>query len=350
MTPPRIRLRNVRKTYGELVAVDDVSFDVGQGEILVLLGASGCGKTTTLRLVAGLERPDSGEIALSGEIVAGPRTWVQPEARRIGLVFQDYALFPHLSVEKNIAFGLNQYNGDKRARITDMLALVGLAGLGKRMPHELSGGQQQRVALARALAPGPDVLLLDEPFSNLDAALRAQVRGEVRDILRQTGVTSVFVTHDQEEALSIADRVAVLHAGALEQIASPQDIYTRPATRHVAAFVGEAVFLPGIADGVHAESPLGPVTLTHAADGPVDLMLRPEAIHIDADTAATNHRATVQSVEFYGHDQRVELQLDDDQMILSRMNAWHTFQPGQRVAVRIVHTAQPFEKIDSPVR
>jgi len=234
-------------------AVDGLSLRVTEGEILALLGPSGCGKTTTLRLIAGLESPDAGTITLRGQIVAGPGRAVPPEERGVGIVFQDYALFPHLTVADNVAFGLPR--AARRSRVEAVLELVGLGGFGPRYPHELSGGQQQRVALARALAPAPALLLLDEPFSNLDADLRAQMRDEVERILRTSGTTAVFVTHDQEEAFTLADRVGVLLAGRIEQLAPPQELYHRPATRFVAAFVGAADFLPGVvtAQGIVTE-------------------------------------------------------------------------------------------------
>jgi len=255
---PIIQLTDISKRYGDVNAVDHISLAVAQGEILVLLGPSGCGKTTTLRLIAGLERPDSGEVLLNGAVVAGKR-WVEPENRHIGLVFQDYALFPHLSVEANVNFGLRGWSrGDKSTRVNKLLDLVGLPNLGKRMPHELSGGQQQRVALARALAPKPDVILLDEPFSNLDAALRTQVRMEVRDILKETGTTAVFVTHDQEEALSLSDQVAVMFDGLIAQFGPPQQVYVHPSSPEVAAFVGEANFIPGEAHQTEEYQPHKP--------------------------------------------------------------------------------------------
>ncbi len=220
---------------------------MAEGEILALLGPSGCGKTTTLRLIAGLESPDAGTITLRGQVVAGPGRAVPPEERGIGIVFQDYALFPHLTVADNVGFGAGA-GGATGAASSTVLDLVGLGGFGPRYPHELSGGQQQRVALARALAPAPALMLLDEPFSNLDADLRAQMRDEVERILRTSGTTAVFVTHDQEEAFTLADRVGVLQAGRIEQLAPPQELYHRPATRFVAAFVGAADFLPGTGD------------------------------------------------------------------------------------------------------
>ena len=246
---PLLTLTRVSKRFGpdRPPAVDGLSLALERGQILALLGPSGCGKTTTLRLIAGFEAPDAGQIAIGGRVVAdADGTALAPEARGVGVVFQDYALFPHLSVEGNVAFGLDRLpRGDQQRRVHEVLELVGLTDFRGRYPHELSGGQQQRVAVARALAPAPAVLLLDEPFSNLDADLRTQMRDEVEKILRGTGTTAVFVTHDQEEAFTIADQVGVLNRGRLEQLASPETIYHRPATPFVAEFVGAADFLPG---------------------------------------------------------------------------------------------------------
>jgi iron(III) transport system ATP-binding protein len=243
-----LALHRISKRFAPdgLMAVDNLSLTVAEGEILALLGPSGCGKTTTLRLIAGFETPDAGTVAVRGVVVAGPGRMVAAENRGIGIVFQDYALFPHLSVADNVAFGLQQLpRAMRRQRVDQILEMVDLAGLARRFPHELSGGQQQRVAVARALAPAPALMLLDEPFSNLDADLRAQMRDEVERVLRSTGTTAIFVTHDQEEAFTLADRVGVLNRGRIEQIAAPEDVYHHPATRFVAEFVGAADFLPG---------------------------------------------------------------------------------------------------------
>ncbi len=244
-----VKLSRVSKRYAAdgPPAVDGLSLSVREGEILALLGPSGCGKTTTLRLIAGFETPDAGTVTIRGQVVAGAGRPVPPEDRGVGIVFQDYALFPHLTVGDNVGFGLRHLDrGPRRERVGQVLELVGLEGLAGRYPHELSGGQQQRVAVARALAPAPALILLDEPFSNLDADLRAQMRDEVEKVLRSTGTTAIFVTHDQEEAFTLANRVGVLCEGRIEQLGAPEEIYHHPASQFVAEFVGAAAFLPGL--------------------------------------------------------------------------------------------------------
>ena len=298
-----ISVQDVVKRYGEIgAAVAGVSFDAPRGALVALLGPSGCGKTTTLRLIAGLETPNAGSIWLEGRKVAGDGAWVPPEARRVGMVFQDGALFPHLTVAQNIAFPLQTRNS--QTRVEELLALVGMMGYGARYPHQLSGGQQQRVALARALAPEPSVVLLDEPFSRLDASLRVSLREDVRAIVKRSGATTLFVTHDQEEALSIADRVVVMFDGKAVQAGTPQEIYTRPATRAVATFVGDANLLPGHADGLVAECALGRMILATPQQGPVEIMLRPEAVEL---RAVRSGRARIARIRYFGHDQSLHL-------------------------------------------
>jgi iron(III) transport system ATP-binding protein len=288
-TSPRpslaVAARGLRRAFGDVVAVDDVDLDVRPGEMLTVLGPSGCGKTTVLRLIAGLDRPDAGTIEIGGRRVAGAGGSVPPERRRVGMVFQDVALFPHLSVRDNIGYGLRG-DPDREVRIGELLDLIDLPGARDRMPHHLSGGMQQRVAVARALAPRPDVVLLDEPFSSLDAALRTQLRGDVREILRAAGAAAVFVTHDQDEALTLGDRMAVMVRGRVEQIAPPEVVYGEPATPFVATFVGTANLVHGEASGGFAVTRFGAVRLVGKGSGDVArglVVLRPE--HLDVREA-----------------------------------------------------------------
>jgi iron(III) transport system ATP-binding protein len=323
------------KRYGQAPAVDGVDLTVPRGNITALLGASGCGKTTVLRMIAGLLRADAGTITINGGLVAGPRTNVAPEKRPVGLVFQDYALFPHLSVARNIGYGIAHLpRRQRRDRVAEVLDLVGLGDLGNRLPSALSGGQQQRVALARALAPSPEVILLDEPFSNLDAALRAMVREEVRTILRAADTTAVFVTHDQEEALSLADQVAVMSGGRIHQCSDPESLYTRPATRFVAEFVGEADVLRGTRAGDHVvDTVLGRLRTTAPLPGDaVDAMVRPEALRISADPTGPG---VVTGIEYFGHDQLVHVSLPDGTTVRSRRGPELDLARGDRVAATV---------------
>jgi iron(III) transport system ATP-binding protein len=348
---PMIRLSGVAKSFGAHLAVRDLDLELPRGKILALLGPSGCGKTTTLRLLAGFESPDAGEIEIADRLVArgAPRgTNVPPEKRRVGMVFQDYALFAHLTVAKNVVYGLKGIlrGKKKEARVAEVLSLARLDGLEDRMPHELSGGQQQRVALARALAPEPAVVLLDEPFSNLDAALRVQVRAEMREILTAAGATAIFVTHDQAEALSFADEVAVMFDGTVVQVAPPEEIYHRPATRAVAEFVGEANFVPGTAGDGRLRCALGDVPACGECIGNVEAMLRPESLRLqalrDEEDSGAGVGATVLTREFYGHDQLVKLRLDSGPVVCSRLGGGPGFRPGERVAVEVQGTAVVF--------
>ncbi len=333
MSDPIIELRHVSKAFGPARAVAEVSLSVPRGGLLALLGPSGCGKTTLLRLIAGLEKPDAGEIWLEGRRVAGEGAWLPPEVRRVGLVFQDYALFPHLTLAENIAFGLHHLDGQKPQRVAEMLQLTGLDGLGRRYPHQLSGGQQQRVALARALASRPSVVLLDEPFSNLDAALRKTVRQEVRQILRAFGATTLFVTHDQEEALSLADRVAVMERGRIVQIGAPQQVYLRPATPELAVFLGEANFLPGEAHGRTVTCALGKLLLASPVIGQVSVMIRPEAIKLTVDPAGAG---CLEEITFFGHDQLARVTLAGRWPLQVRTWAQPELAVGLTVSVRVL--------------
>ena len=332
---PNIRVAGVDKAFGGAPVLRGVDLDVDEGSIVALLGPSGCGKTTLLRTIAGLERPDRGEISVGDRLLTGPGTFVPPERRRVGMVFQDWALFPHLTVARNVAYGLAR--DDRRSGAVDeVLAMVGLDGLGGRSPATLSGGQQQRVALARALAPRPSVLLLDEPFSNLDTALRAQVRAEVHRLLRDLGVTTVFVTHDQEEAFVLGDRVAVMQRGEIVQHARPADLYAAPVSRWVASFVGEANLVAGSAgDGV-ATTPLGSVPVAAGHRGSVDVLLRPEALELAAANGGGTGVGTVELVEFYGHDTVYRVELADGERLRVRAGPAPGFTRGDRVAVRYV--------------
>ncbi|HET7671037.1 MAG TPA: ABC transporter ATP-binding protein, partial [Burkholderiales bacterium] len=276
-----LEVEDLRHAYDDRDVVKGVSFSLERGAIGCLLGPSGCGKTTVLRCIAGFEPVQHGVIRLSGRTVSGPDTWVPPEERRIGMVFQDYALFPHLSVAENIGFGLR---GERKARIEEMARLVHLSTELNKYPHEISGGQQQRVALARALAPKPELLLLDEPFSNLDVDLRERLSLELREIIQASGATAVLVTHDQQEAFAIADFVGVLHEGRIQQWDVAYNLYHRPATRFVADFVGQGVFLPARpVDGGALEIELGTLQADSSESHPVEVLLRPDDIvHDDA--------------------------------------------------------------------
>ncbi|MEX1333761.1 MAG: ABC transporter ATP-binding protein [Candidatus Limnocylindrales bacterium] len=284
LTPATVELRGLVKRFGkDVYAVNDVDLYIERGELLTLLGPSGCGKTTALRLIAGLEQPTVGQILLDDEDVARLPAYL----RDITMVFQSYALFPHMNVFENVAYGLRVARRPKEeigSRVEEALAMVGLEGLAHRTPSQLSGGQQQRVALARALVIRPRVLLFDEPLSNLDAKLRKRVRDDIRELQQRLGITSVYVTHDQEEALAISDRVVVMREGVIEQTGSPHDLYTRPASRFVADFIGSANFLPGRYDGQQIDL-LG-YRWAHEQDiaaGPVTVMVRPEAVEFARD-------------------------------------------------------------------
>ena len=295
-TAGTIEVTDLHKRFGRQHVLRSIDLHVAPRTVVALLGPSGCGKTTLLRTIAGLERPDQGTIEVGGERVVGPDVNVPPERRRIGMVFQDWALFPHLDVAGNVGYGLPRKERTP-ARIEAALELVGLAGLAKRQPGTLSGGQQQRVALARAIAPEPAVLLLDEPFSNLDTALRVQVRSEIHQLLVELGITTVFVTHDQEEAFVLGDEVAVMSEGQIVQQATPADLYAHPASPWVAGFVGDANLVDAAASGGSAATPAGSVALRAAADGPVTVLLRPEELRLTA-----GGDAVVELTEYYGHD------------------------------------------------
>ncbi len=328
-----VQCTRLTKFFGEIRAVENLELAVQQGEILALLGPSGCGKTTVLRLIAGFEVPDAGRVEIGGRLVSGPGVFLPPERRRVGMVFQDYALFPHMTVAENVAYGLGRGKG-QAARVRDMLALVDLGDVADRLPHELSGGQQQRVALARALAPRPDVLLLDEPFSNLDAGLRKQVREEVLDILKATGTTAILVTHDQEEALFMGDRVAILNAGRLEQVGTPEEIFHHPATRFVAEFMGHTGFLPArvTADGLETELGFLPQRLPLPPGTQVDMLVRPDDLTLRPDPTGT---ARVERRIFQGMHHLHRVVLPSGRTVHCLTLHTEHYAPGTRVRVEL---------------
>jgi iron(III) transport system ATP-binding protein len=308
--------------------LDGVDLRVPGGTILALLGPSGCGKTTLLRSIAGLVEPSEGTIALGDRTVVGPGTFVAPERRRVGMVFQDWALFPHLSVRRNVGFGLSR-EARRAGDVERALDLVGLVDCADRLPQTLSGGQQQRVALARALATRPAVLLLDEPFSNLDAALRMHLRREVTDLLRTVGTTTIFVTHDQEEAFLLGDEVALMLDGKVRQQGVPADLYEVPLTRDVAGFVGDANLLRGTARGQTVSTMVGEVPLRASCTGDVSVLVRPENLHVTA-----GDDLQVEHVEYYGHDAVYVLRGRGAQYVRVRILERPTFGRGDFVTVR----------------
>ena len=341
----QLELNGVVQRYGRHTVVDGVGFRLASGRIACLLGPSGCGKTTLLRCIAGFEEIAAGEIRLNGNVVSEPGRRVAPEKRRIGMVFQDYALFPHLTVEENVAFGLGrQPQQDAHLRVRQLLATVGLAGQGDKFPHELSGGQQQRVAIARALAPRPELILLDEPFSNLDVGLRERLSLEVREILKREGSTAILVTHDQNEAFAMADEIGIMHQGKIQQWDVPYNLYHRPANRFVADFIGQGVLLPGVVSaGTNVEMELGqlvsdmPVecseTCTGCHDGcEVDVLLRPDdVVHDDRSPL----QAEVLHKAFRGAEILYTLRLASGARVLSLVPSHHNHALGEQIGIRL---------------
>ena len=319
----------VTKRFGPKVVLAEVDLNVPAGSIVALLGPSGCGKTTLLRTIAGLETPEAGIIRVGERLVFCPQAPIPPERRHIGMVFQDWALFPHLSVAGNVAFGLPR-SERRSARVDEALAMVDLAGLADRSPATLSGGQQQRVAIARALANRPSVILLDEPFSNLDATLRVQIRNEVQRLLRDLGVTTLFVTHDQEEAFAIGDSVAVMFDGRVVQQAAPATLYDSPRSMDVAEFVGDSNFIDAHANDYAADCFLGSVPLASPSRGDVRVMVRPEELVVYAG----GDDAVIERIEFYGHDAVYELRTKDGLELRSRILATPDLEPGRRVGLK----------------
>ena len=325
-----IRLEEVTKRFGAVAAVDGASLCVERGEVVALLGPSGCGKTTLLRLIAGFERPDGGSVEVAERAVAGGGTWVPPEERRVGMVFQDYALFPHLTVAENVGFGLKRRL--RSTRVPELLSIVGLDGLGRRYPHELSGGQQQRVALARALAPSPELVLLDEPWSNVDPFLRESLRAEVSDIIRPLGVTVLLVTHDREEAFSLADRIALMRDGAIVQEGTSEDVYLSPASRWAAEFVGAANVLSGPVVGGAVQTSVGAFPANGASALPAaEIVVRPELLELRLDPTGA---AEVVGREFRGHDVLYRVLLDGVEL-LSHRPSTEVVPLGARVSIRV---------------
>lgn len=335
---PLLSLQRVSHQYGQQAILSDLSFSLQKGQIACLLGPSGCGKTTALRCIAGFENVSAGEIRLAGNVVSRAGWQLAPQERRIGMVFQDYALFPHLDISGNIGFGLHRWSAAERAiRIEELLAIIGLADLARAYPHQLSGGQQQRVALARALAPKPELLLLDEPFSNLDVDLRERLGQEVRTILKQQHATAILVTHDQNEAFAMADYIGLLHHGKIQQWDTPYRLYHEPANHFVADFIGEGMFVPGHVSGKdQIELFLGNVP-AHLPAGSqhgdtLDVLIRPDDI-IHDDLSPT--LATVCAKAFRGAEFLYTLQLENGHTVMSLVPSHHNHALGEKIGIRL---------------
>jgi iron(III) transport system ATP-binding protein len=338
MPTPALSIKNLSIQYAQTTqrAINNVSFDLNPGDIACLLGPSGCGKTTILRAIAGFIPPSEGHIWLKGQHASTPQTVLSPEKRQVGVVFQDYALFPHLSVRKNIEFGLHKHSTtERKTRGDNLLALIGLSALADRFPHELSGGQQQRVALARALAPRPTLILLDEPFSNLDVELKARLSTEVRDILKAEHMSAILVTHDQHEAFAMADHIGVIHAGELQQWDTPYQLYHEPKTRMVADFIGQGVFVHGKPNANGIQIALG--QLPHAKQHPaphqeLDVLIRPDdIIHDDASPS----KAKVLRKSFRGAEFMYTLELNNGEHILALVPSHHDHAIGEHIGIRL---------------
>lgn len=339
--PVIVQIEGVTRQFdkNQIPAVDEVTLSLQRSDILGLLGPSGCGKTTLLRLVAGFEQPQAGSVTLAGRPVAGAGHWVPPEKRDVGIVFQDYALFPHLTVAQNIAFGLQQgrlkRSSSMQTRVNEVLALVGLEGLQKRYPHQLSGGQQQRVALARALAPAPALILLDEPLSNLDVQVRLRLRSEIRKILKTSGTAGIFVTHDREEAMAIADWVGVMRQGRLEQLGTPEEVYRQPGTRFVAEFVTQANFIPAHRRGQLWETEVGSfeVKTVREADFDIgDLMIRQEDLILKPDDEG---KVVIRDRQFLGREYHYSLVTASGRELKARATGSSPLPVGTKVQLAI---------------
>ncbi len=325
-----VRCEGVSKSYGSVLAVDDLALDLVPGGMLALLGPSGCGKTTTLRLIAGFDRPDEGSISIGSRIVVGPGEFIPPESRGVGVVFQDYALFPHYTVAGNVGYPLGRKPDPDK--IGEALDRVGLARLAGRYPRELSGGEQQRVALARVLVSRPGVILLDEPLSNLDASLRVQMRAELKGLLEETGVTSVLVTHDQEEALVMADRVAVMNEGRVIQVGEPREVYLRPSGEWVAEFMGEVNRFSGTAVDGQCECDLGRIDVPDDLSGRVTLLIRPEALAFTNGPEGLPGR--VVETGYSGPSQLITVETQAGRIVV-REAGFHDRKPDSRVMVKL---------------
>ena len=324
-----IRTRSVSKFYDEEQVLSDFNLDVWKGSITGILGSSGSGKTTALRLIAGFDRPDAGIIEMKNKVIVSDEVWLPPEKRNIGMVFQDYALFPHLTVEKNIAFGLGK-NDLEKGRLKEVIDMCNLSGLINKFPQELSGGQQQRVALARALAPNPEVVLLDEPFTSLDAQMARVLRDEVVELLKNTETTAIIVTHDQEEALSVCDVVSVLEKGKIIQSSTPQEIYLNPVSKTVANSVGDPNILKGFSIDGRVETSLG--TFVSAYEGALDVSIRPECIELNLDSEGSY---IVKECTFYGHDQVISFQNSKGEVFRARSLPNTIYEAGDKVNIEI---------------
>jgi len=348
-----VELRGLTKRYGDLAVVDNVSLTIDHGRLVCLLGPSGCGKTTTLRLIAGFVEPSAGEIRVGDKLVSSPARTTPPERRNLSMIFQSYALWPHRTVYQNVAFGLEVRKvgrAETRSRVARVLELVNLAGLERRYPSELSGGQQQRVALARSLVVEPGILLLDEPLSNLDAKLRERMRWELKELQRRTGITFVYVTHDQSEAMALSDRIAVMHEGEIMQLGAPRAVYTRPANRTVADFMGLVNLIPGRvirAAGddslvaVGGEHPIAAALSQSAVGGQaVQVAIRPESLRLTPPAPASTADplgtvpGKVADVTFLGNIIDCHVTLDDGTRVRVQVDSSQTLEVGQRVGVR----------------
>lgn len=335
MNPSALELRGVSKSFGSVEAVRDLSLQVAEGEILALVGPSGCGKTTLLRLIAGFETPDGGTITLGNKVVADGSTTFPPEERGVGMVFQDYALFPHLTVAGNVGFGLDRVPAKARTEsVAEKLALVGLQGYAERMPNELSGGERQRVALARALAPQPVIILLDEPFSNLDADRRITMREEVRGILKSVGATAILVTHDQEEALYFGDRLAVLKGGSLQQVDTPEGVFHKPVNVSVADFMGQTELVTGEVTpvGIHTEIGMVPQKIDLPPGTQVQLAVRADDVDIEPRSGAV---AVIRERQFKGALNLYKVALPSGQILHTLQPHTLILPPGTAVEVRL---------------